>query len=115
MLNTQSSTRRLARPGRTRRGAVAGLMIGGVLLGGGTLVTGCSSSASSSATSSGTAAQAAGQPAGQGAFAGPAMAPTASGAARSNPGALRGAATTARLVPAASIIYTAEMTVRAGN
>jgi len=115
MLNTQSSTRRLARPGRTRRGAVAGLMIGGVLLGGGTLVTGCSSSASSSATSSGTAAQAAGQPAGQGAFAGPAMAPTASGAARSNPGALRGAGTTARLVPAASIIYTAEMTVRAGN
>ncbi len=38
----------------------------------------------------------------------------ASGAARSNPGA-QGAGTTARLAPASSIIYTAQLTVRAGN
>ena len=93
-------------------------MIGSVLLGGGMFLAGCSANSASSAGSSDAAANTAGQAAGQATAAAPAAAapaaPAASGAARSNPGA-QGAGTTARLAPASSIIYTAQLTVRAGN
>src|SRR6266699_2259083 len=111
MLNTRSLTRRLARPGRTGHGTVAGLMIGSVLLGGGMFLAGCSAS---SASSPDAAAKTAGQAGGQAAALAPAQVPAASGAARSNPGA-QSAGTTARLAPASSIIYTAQLTVRAAN
>ena len=115
MLNKRSLTRRRTRSGRTGHGAVAvaGLMLGSVLLGGGMFLAGCSANSASSAGSSDAAANTAGQAAGQATAAAPA-APAASGAARSNPGA-QGAGTTARLAPASSIIYTAQLTVRAGN
>jgi hypothetical protein len=90
-------------------------MIGSVLLGGGMFLTGCSGASSSSASSADAAANTAGQPAGQTAAAGPAPEPTGTGAAGSNPGAKRGAGTTARLAQASSIIYTAQLTMRAGN
>jgi hypothetical protein len=115
MLNTRSLTPRLARPGRTRPGIVAGLMIGSVLLGGGMFLAGCSANSASSANSSGAAAKTAGQGTGEAAVPAPTMAQAASGAARSNPNAQGGAGTTARLAPASSIIYTAQLTVRAGN
>ncbi len=86
-------------------------MIGSVLLGGGMFLAGCSAN---SASSSDAAAKTAGQAAGQAAAPAPAQVPAASGAARSNPGA-QGAGTTARLAPASSIIYTAQLTVRAAN
>ncbi len=111
MLNTGSLTRRATRSGRTRPGVIAGVMIGSVLLGGGMFLAGCSASSDSSASSSAAAAGTAGQ-----ATAGtPEMAQAPSAAARSNPGAQRSAGTTARLVPASSIIYTAQLTVRAAN
>ena len=115
MLNKRSLTRRRTRSGRTGHGAVAvaGLMLGSVLLGGGMFLAGCSANSASSAGSSDAAANTAGQAAGQATAAAPA-APAASGAARSNPGA-QGAGTTARPAPASSIIYTAQLTVRAGN
>src|SRR5579872_5743729 len=95
----------------TRHGIIAGLMIGSVLLGGGMFLAGCSAGSSSSvASSSGAAAKAARQ----GAVAAPAIGSAPSAAARSNPGA-QGTGTTARLAPADSIIYTAQLTVRAGN
>jgi hypothetical protein len=94
---------------------VAGLTIGGVLLGGGMFLAGCSGASSSNASSSnaagtsyGAAATAA---AGQGVPA-PTLAPSASAAARSAPG---NPGTTARLAPASSSIYTAQLTVRTGN
>jgi hypothetical protein len=116
MLNTPSLTRRPARTGRTRHGAVAGLMIGSVLLGGGMFLAGCSASSSgNAASSSGSAVKAAsGQPA-SGQMAAPsaaALAPARSAAGQNAPG---GTGTTARLAPASSIIYTAQLTVRAGN
>jgi len=86
-------------------------MIGSVLLGGGMFLAGCSAS---SASSPDAAAKTAGQAGGQAAALAPAQVPAASGAARSNPGA-QGAGTTARLAPASSIIYTAQLTVRAAN
>jgi len=113
MLNTRSLTRRCTRTGRTRHGVVAGLTIGSVLLGGGMFLAGCSAASSSSANSSsasssyGAAKAAAGQ-----AVPAPALAPAASAAARSAPGST---GTTARLAPASSIIYTAQLTVRADN
>ena len=111
MLNTRSLTRRVTRTGRTRHGAVAGLMIGGVLLGGGMFLAGCSAASSSNApTSSGR--ELAGQAASQGmAVPTQAPAPAARAAAGSNPG---GTGTTARLATA-SIIYTAQLTVRAAD
>jgi len=111
MLNTRSLTRR-PRTGRTRRGAVAGLMIGGVLLGGGMFLTGCSAASSSGAGSSGGAAKSlSGQPA-----AAVPAAPAGHGPApQSAPAGQAGSRTTARLAPAGSIIYTAQLTVRAGN
>jgi hypothetical protein len=104
MLNTWSMNRRPARTNRTRFG-VAGLAIGGAVLAGGTLA-GCSgSSASSSGASSGIAAAA--PVAGIGA--------PARSAAGGAGGQAASSGTTAQLAPASSIIYTAQLTVRAAN
>jgi hypothetical protein len=114
MLNTRSLTRRRTRTGRTGHGAVAGLMIGSVLLGGGMFLAGCSASSNSAASSSAAVANtAAGQAAGQEAVPAPALAPSAGSAARKAAGGQAGTGTTARLAPASSIIYTAQLTVRA--
>lgn len=113
MLNTPNLARRGTRSGRTRPGTVAGLTIAGlvtgsVLLGGGMFLAGCSGSTNSAASSS----EAAGQAAGQANAAAPtALAPSRS-AARGNAG---GTGTTARLAPASSIIYTAQLTVRTAD
>jgi hypothetical protein len=91
-------------------------MIGGFLLGGGMFLAGCSAGSSNSvASASGADAKAAGQAnaAGQ-AIAAPAAAPSRAAAGVGRPGAQGGTGTTARLAPA-SIIYTAQLTVRAGN
>ena len=111
MLNTRSLTRRRTRTGRTRHGVVAGLTIGSVLLGGGMFLAGCSAASSSNASSSDAAATTA---AGQGVPAS-ALAPAASAAAKNAPAGQGGTGTTARLTPASSIIYTAQLTVRADN
>ena len=95
----------------TRHGVAAGLMIGSVLLGGGMFLAGCSGSATSAASSSDTAAKTAGEAAGQANAAVPA-APAPRSAAHGNAGGQGGTGTTARLAPA-SIIYTAQLTVRA--
>ena len=120
-------TRRRTRTGRTRHGVVAGVtvggvllggvLLGGVLLGGGMFLAGCSAASSSNASSSSAASSSdvgAKAAAGQGVPA-PALAPAASAAAQSAPGGQGGATTTARLAPASSIIYTAQLTVRADN
>jgi hypothetical protein len=115
MLNTRSLTRRRTRTGRTRHGVVAGLTIGSVLLGGGMFLAGCSAASSSNASSSSASSTyGAAKTAGDGAAAA-APAPVASAAAGSAPGGRSAAGTTARLAPASSIIYTAQLTVRAGN
>jgi len=123
MLNTRSLTRRRTRTGRTRPGVAAGLTIGSVLLGGGMFLAGCSAASSNSAGSnSASSSTAAGTPYGAAAKAAsgqsvpaPALAPVASAAAGSAPGGQGGAGTTARLAPASSIIYTAQLTVRADD
>jgi hypothetical protein len=93
---------------------MAGLVIGSVLLGGGMFLAGCSASGSSGAAgSSDSAAKTAGEAAGQAAAPTAAAAQAAGGASRSSSGG--GTGTTARLAPAASIIYTAQLTVRASN
>jgi Domain of unknown function (DUF4349) len=115
MLNTRTLTRRATRPGRTRPGAVAGLMIGTVLLGGGMFLAGCSAGTSSGAA--GSAAEpvkAAGAANGEAAGAPSAMASAPRVAAPGSP-AGQDAATTVRLAPASSIIYTAQLTVRAAD
>jgi hypothetical protein len=87
-------------------------MIGSVLLGGGMFLAGCSAASSSSAGSSGPAAK---SMSGQ-AVAAPAAsaAPAGNGPAPPNAaGGPAGAGTTVRLAPASSIIYTAQLTVRA--
>lgn len=118
MLNTRSLTRRRTRTGRTGHGAVAGLIIGSVLLGGGMFLAGCSGASSSPAAGTSYAAgssAAAKSAAGQAAVGAPALAPAASGAARSSLGGQPGGTgTTVKLAPA-SIIYTAQLTVRAKN
>jgi hypothetical protein len=101
-------------PGNTRHGVVAGLLIGSVLLGGGTFLAGCSASSNSGASSSEAAQPADGQQAGPAAAAAPPKA-AASGSAFGNTGGQGGTGTTARLAPASSIIYTAQLTVRAGD
>jgi Domain of unknown function (DUF4349) len=102
--------------GTTRHGALAGLMIGSVLLGGGMFLAGCSAGSSNSAASaSGPAAEAAGQAAGQANAAASAAAAPRAAAVAGGSGAQGGNGTTARLAPASSIIYTAQLTVRAGN
>jgi hypothetical protein len=112
MLNTRNLTRRTTRPGRTRPGAVAGLMIGTVLLGGGMFLAGCSAGTSSGA------ARAAGPANGEAASVPSAAASVPSAAASAASVAAAGsqdAATTVRLAPASSIIYTAQLTVRAAD
>jgi hypothetical protein len=95
---------------------MAGLIIGSVLLGGGMFLAGCSaSSLSGAASSSDSAAKTAGEAAGPPAAPTAAAVPAAGGASRSSSGSGGGTGTTARLAPAASIIYTAQLTVRAGN
>jgi len=85
-------------------------MIGSVLLGGGMFLAGCSAGSSNSvASSSGVAAGAAGKAN----AATPAQAAPGAIAGRSE--AQGGTGTTARLAPASSIIYTAQLTVRAGD
>jgi hypothetical protein len=93
-------------------------MIGSVLLGGGMVLAGCSAASSNSAASApGTAAGAAGKaagPANGGAPTAAAAAPQARAIAGSA-AAQGGTGTAARLTPASSIIYTAQLTVRAGD
>ena len=102
-------------PGNTRHGVVAGLMIGSVLLGGGMLLAGCSASSNSGASSSEAAGHADGQAVGPAAAAAAPPKAAASGSAFGNTGGQGGTGTTARLAPASSIIYTAQLTVRAGD
>jgi hypothetical protein len=92
-------------------------LIGSVLLGGGLFLAGCSAASSSSAAgSSDSAAKAAsGQPPSAPQAVASAAAPAGNGAARNAPGAPGGTGTTARLALASSIIYTAQLTVRADN
>jgi hypothetical protein len=111
MLNTLSLNRRSARAGRTRFGAAAGLALGGAMLAGGMLLAGCSASSSSSVAAS--AAQAEAVP--SAAVAAPAAGAGAAGSAKSTAGQSASTGTTARLAPASDIIYTAQLTVRAGK
>src|SRR5580704_13458934 len=111
MLNTRSLAHRRTRTGRTRHGVVAGLTIGSVLLGGGMFLAGCSAASSNSANSGSASSSGAKAASGQAGPA-PALTPAGSAAAGSTPG---GTGTTALLAPASSIIYTAQLTVRADN
>jgi hypothetical protein len=93
---------------------IAGLMTGCVLLGGGMFLAGCSAGSSSGTASSAAlpakeAAPASGAAAADGAAAGSAPRAAASSAG------VQGTGTTARLAPASSIIYTAQLTVRAAD
>jgi hypothetical protein len=88
-----------------RHGVVAGLIISSVLLGGGMFLAGCSGGSSSAASSSEAAGQAAADQ--------PARAAVPSAAALGGSGGKSRTGTTARLAPASSIIYTAQLTVRA--
>jgi Domain of unknown function (DUF4349) len=85
---------------------MAGLIIGSVLLGGGVFLAGCSASSSSGTAGPDSAAKTAGE------AAAPTAAAAPGGAARRSSG---GTGTTVRLAPAASIIYTAQLTVRADD
>ena len=105
MLNTLSLYRRSA---RTRFGAAAGLAIGGAMLAGGMLLAGCSGSSANSAAAS----SAAGASVPSAAAAVPGIAAPA-GSARSAASQSANTGTTARLVPASDIIYTAQLTIRA--
>jgi Domain of unknown function (DUF4349) len=110
MLNRASSAQVHRRTGHPRHGALAGLMIGSVMLAGAMSLAGCSGSSGSSATSYGPARAASGQEAA------PAPVSGVAGAASNKeaPAQQRGSAgTTARLAPASNIIYTAQLTVRA--
>jgi len=120
MLNTRNLARRGTRPGRTRPGAVAGLTIAGlvtgsVLLGGGMFLAGCSAGSSSGAASSVAVPAQEAAPASGAAANGAAAAGAAPRAAASSASSAQGAGTTARLAPASSIIYTAQLTVRTAN
>ena len=113
MLNTASLARVRTRTGRTRHGALAGLMTGSVMLAGATLLAGCSAGTSStSASSPGAAKAASGQVAAPAPLTGVAGAATA-GSDAARPGGT--GTTTARLAPASEIIYTAQLTVRAAS
>ena len=90
-------------------------MIGSVLLGGGMFLAGCSASSNSAASSSEAAGHADGRAAGPAAAATAPPKAAASGSAFGNTGGRGGTGTTARLAPASSIIYTAQLTVRAGD
>ena len=92
---------------RARYATVGGLVLGGTILGGTMLLAGCSGSASSSAT--GSPAQAPEPSAAAGAAT--VLVPARAAAGTEN----GGAGTTARLALAADIVYTAQLTLRAGN
>ncbi len=103
MLKLRGSRRR---NGRTRHATAAGLLAGGTILGGTIFLAGCSGSSSSVASSSADA------PA-PSAVAGAA---TAFGQGKDLAGTQAGGTdTTARLAPVADIVYTAQLTLRAGN
>src|ERR1039458_9963235 len=111
MLNTASLARVRTRTGRTRHGALAGLMTGSVMLAGATLLAGCSAGTSStSAGSAGAAKAGSGQAAAPAPLSGVAGAATSGSDAARQPGGT--GTTTARLAPAGEIIYTAQLTVR---
>src|SRR5215471_596155 len=114
MLNIRSLPRRRTRTGRTNYGAVAGLTIGSVLLGGGMFLAGCSasSSSSSSSTAAGSAALPPSAASGQKQVA---PVPEASASANASGPSGSGPGTTARLIPGNEIIYTAQLTVRADS
>jgi len=120
MLNTRNPARRGTRSGPPRPGTVAGLTIAGlltgsVLLGGAMFLAGCSAGSSSGASNS-AAAPAGGAAAADGAAAsGAGAAGAAPRAAASGAASGPGTGTTARLAPASSIIYTAQLTVRAAD
>jgi hypothetical protein len=99
MVAIRDLNRRPARAGH--RTGTAGLAVGGAVLAGGLLLAGCSGSPASSSSASGVTAG--------GAAAAPAPHVPAGGAA----GQQGSAGTTVRLAPASSIIYTAQLTVRA--
>ncbi len=97
-------------------------MIGSVLLGGGMFLAGCSASSNSAASSNGAASSsgtlgntAAGQAGQAPAVPAQAEAPSASSAPQKAAGGQGSTGTTARLAPGSSIIYTAQLTVRAAN
>jgi hypothetical protein len=114
MLNTLSLNRRSARTRRRRFGAAAGLAIGGAALLGGMLLAGCSASSASSASSG--PAQGEAVPSAAGLAPGAVASGAASaGSASSATGQSSSVGTTVRLAPASDIIYTAQLTVRAGN
>jgi len=123
MLNTRNLARRGTRSGRTRPGAVAGLTIAGlvtgsILLGGGMFLAGCSAGSSSGAASSvAVPAQEAAPASGAAAanWTGADGAAPAGAAQRAAASSAQAAGTTARLAPASSIIYTAQLTVRTAN
>jgi uncharacterized protein DUF4349 len=96
------------------RNLTAGLMIGSVLLGGGMFLAGCSAGTSSGAASSAASPAKAAPPANGEAAAGTAPSAAASAPAQAAAG-VQGTGTTARLAPASSIIYTAQLTVRVAD
>jgi Domain of unknown function (DUF4349) len=112
MLNTRNLTRRGTRSGHTRPAALAGLMIGSVLLGGGVFLAGCSAGTSSGASSAAAAPAKAAPPPNGGAASAPRA---AAGTAAAGTAGGQAAGTTARLAPASSIIYTAQLTVRTAD
>jgi Domain of unknown function (DUF4349) len=99
--------RGLRRDRRTRHATVAGLILGGTILGGTMVLAGCSGS-SSSAVSLPAHAPEPSAAAGAATVLGPAR--DAGVPAEGGNGV-----TTARLAPAADIVYTAQLTLRAGN
>ena len=102
--NGMLKIRGLRRNRRTRHATVAGLMLGGTVLGGTLFLAACSGNSSSAVDS-------------------PAQAPAptaaeAAGRAIAGNGAVAqggNGVTTVRLAPAADIVYTAQLTLRAGN
>jgi Domain of unknown function (DUF4349) len=107
MLNTASLARVRTRTWCTRQGALAGLMIGSVMVTGALALTGCSAGSTSGSASTAKA------------FSGRAAAPVSGVASAAAPGGdaaqppASTGTTTARLAPASDIIYTAQLTVRA--
>jgi Domain of unknown function (DUF4349) len=99
----------------TRNLLMTGLTTGCVLLGGGMFLAGCSAGSSSGAASSAALPAQEAAPASGAAAAGSAPSAAASAAAGQGAASAQGAGTTARLAPASSIIYTAQLTVRAAD
>ena len=119
MLDTGGLARLRMRTGRTGRGAIVGFMLGSVVLGGGIFLGGCSAGSSSSSASSGSSVSSGlSAEAGSGPTAAPAPMGSPAGRAAAGSAAAQpqnGTGTTARLAPGSDIIYTAQLTVRAGS